>query len=61
MRIWIYGYRSSLAALGLDDLRSPGPMACLRHASEGGMGRGTGGSPPVIGFRGQRQLVGSPP
>jgi hypothetical protein len=60
MRVWIYGYRGSLAALGLETIEAPSLSACLRLvARPAGHHQALGA--PIIGYRGQRRLAGSPP
>jgi len=60
MRVWIYGYRNSLAALGLEALEAPSLRTCLRLVARmAGYHQAFGA--PTIGYRGQRRLVGSPP
>ena len=60
MRVWIYGYRGSLTALGLEALGAPGLTACLRLVARPAMLHQTPEA-PIIGYRGQRRLAGSPP
>jgi hypothetical protein len=60
MRVWIYGYRGSLTALGLEALRAPSLTACLRLVAKLAAHHQTP-EVPIIGYRGQRRLAGSPP
>jgi hypothetical protein len=60
MRVWIYGYRNNLAALGLEALEAPSLNTCLRLVARLTGHRQALGA-PVIGYRGQRRLAGSPP
>lgn len=60
MQVWIYGYRHSLAVLGLEALGAPRLSTCLRLVS-GLIGCLQALDAPVIGYRGQRKLAGSPP
>ena len=60
MRVWIYGYRGSLAALGMEALEAPSLIACLHLVARLNTHHQALGS-PIIGHRGQRRLAGSPP
>ena len=60
MRVWIYGYRGSLAALGLETVEAPSLSTCLRLVARPA-GHHQAPGAPIIGYRGQRRLAGSPP
>jgi hypothetical protein len=60
MQVWIYGFRGSLARPGLEALGLPSLSACLRLVA-GLTGYRQASEAPVIGYRGQRRLAGSPP
>jgi hypothetical protein len=60
MQVWIYGFQGSLALLGLEALGLPSLSACLRLVA-GPTGYRQASEAPIIAYRGQRRLAGSPP